>query len=63
MLSADLVAAGLKSATVPEDFAKALAMGADGIAVSNSALQAVGCIAARMCNTYNCPSGSATQKP
>ena len=38
-------------------------MGADGVAVSNSALQAVGCIAARMCNTNNCPAGIATQKP
>jgi glutamate synthase domain-containing protein 2 len=48
---------------LPEDFAKAMAMGADGVAVSNSALQAVGCIAARMCNTNNCPAGIATQKP
>jgi glutamate synthase domain-containing protein 2 len=40
-----------------------MAMGADGVAVSNSALQAVGCIAARMCNTNNCPAGIATQKP
>jgi glutamate synthase domain-containing protein 2 len=48
---------------VPEDFAKAMAMGADAIAVSNSALQAVGCVGARMCNTNNCPAGIATQKP
>ena len=27
------------------------------------ARQAVGCIAARMCNTNNCPAGIATQKP
>jgi glutamate synthase domain-containing protein 2 len=39
-----------------------MAMGADGIALSNSALQAIGCVAARMCNTNNCPSGIATQK-
>lgn len=26
-------------------------------------MQAVGCIAARMCNTNNCPVGVATQKP
>ena len=38
-------------------------MGADGVAVSNSALQAVGCVGARMCNTNNCPAGIATQKP
>ncbi len=48
---------------VAEDFVKAMAMGADAIAVSNSAMQAVGCIAARMCNSNNCPAGIATQKP
>jgi len=48
---------------MPEDFAKAMALGADAVAVSNSAMQAVGCIAARMCNTNNCPVGIATQKP
>lgn len=48
---------------VAEDFAKAMAMGADAIALSNSAMQAVGCIAARMCNSNNCPVGVATQKP
>lgn len=48
---------------VAEDFAKAIALGADAVAVSNSAMQAVGCIAARMCNSNNCPVGVATQKP
>jgi glutamate synthase domain-containing protein 2 len=48
---------------MPEDFIKAMAMGADGIALANSAIQAVGCVAARICNTNNCPSGVATQKP
>lgn len=48
---------------MPEDFAKAMAMGADAIALSNSVMQAVGCIAARMCNSNNCPVGIATQKP
>jgi glutamate synthase domain-containing protein 2 len=48
---------------VAEDFVKAKALGADAIAVSNSAMQAVGCIAARMCNSNNCPIGVATQKP
>jgi len=48
---------------VAEDFVKAIALGADAIAVSNSAMQAVGCIAARMCNSNNCPVGVATQKP
>lgn len=44
------------------DFVKALALGADAIAVANSALQAIGCIGMRACNTNNCPVGIATQK-
>lgn len=47
---------------VPADFIKAMALGADGIALSNSAMQAIGCVAARICNTNNCPTGIATQK-
>ena len=45
----------------PADFAKALALGADGIAVANSAMQAIGCIGARQCNNNTCPTGIATQ--
>jgi len=55
-----IITGGLR---VPEDFIKALALGADGIALSNSALQAIGCVAARMCHTNNCPAGIATQRP
>ena len=44
------------------DFAKALALGADAIAVSNSAMQAIGCIGMRACNSDNCPVGIATQQ-
>lgn len=55
-----VITGGLRMA---EDFVKALALGADAVAVSNSAMQAVGCIAARMCNSNNCPVGVATQKP
>ena len=47
----------------PADFIKAMALGADAIAVSNSAMQAIGCIAMRACSTNNCPVGIATQKP
>ena len=47
---------------IAEDFAKALMLGADAIAVSNSALQAIGCVGMRACNTNNCPVGIATQK-
>ena len=54
-----IITGGLR---VPIDFVKALALGADGVAISNSAIQAIGCVAARMCNTNNCPSGIATQK-
>lgn len=46
----------------PADFVKALALGADGIAIANSAMQAIGCVAARICNTNNCPAGIATQQ-
>ena len=44
------------------DFVKALAMGADAVAVSNAALQAIGCLGMRACHTNNCPVGIATQK-
>jgi len=47
---------------VPEDFAKAMMLGADAIAVSNSALQAIGCLGMRACGSNNCPVGIATQK-
>ena len=47
---------------VPADFIKALCLGADGIALSNSALQAIGCVGARICNSNLCPAGIATQK-
>ena len=54
-----IITGGLRT---PADFIKALCLGADGIAVANAALQAIGCVAARICNTNNCPSGIATQK-
>jgi glutamate synthase domain-containing protein 2/nitrite reductase/ring-hydroxylating ferredoxin subunit len=50
---------GLRTAA---DFAKAMALGADGVALSNAAIQAIGCIAMRACHTNNCPVGIATQK-
>lgn len=55
-----IITGGLRK---PEDFVKALALGADAAAVSNAAMQAVGCIAMRACHTNNCPVGIATQKP
>ena len=44
------------------DFVKALALGADAIAVSNAAIQAIGCLGMRACHTNNCPVGIATQR-
>ncbi|MEM7014475.1 MAG: glutamate synthase-related protein, partial [Verrucomicrobiota bacterium] len=55
-----IITGGLRTHT---DFIKALALGADGVAVSNSAMQAIGCVAARICNTNLCPAGIATQNP
>lgn len=55
-----IITGGLR--TVP-DFIKALALGADAIALANSAMQAIGCQAMRACHTNNCPVGIATQKP
>jgi len=55
-----VITGGLRSHT---DFVKALALGADAIAVSNAAMQAIGCLGMRACNTDNCPVGIATQKP
>ncbi len=46
----------------PADFAKALALGADAVALSNAAMQAIGCLGMRACQTNNCPVGIATQK-
>jgi glutamate synthase domain-containing protein 2 len=54
-----IITGGLR---IAEDFAKALMLGADAIAVSNSALQAIGCLGMRACGTNNCPVGIATQK-
>lgn len=55
-----IITGGLRT---PADFAKALALGADAVAVSNAALQAIGCLGMRACHTNNCPVGIATQKP
>ena len=38
-----IITGGLR---LPIDFVKALALGADGIAIANSAIQAIGCVAA-----------------
>ncbi|AGA33196.1 Glutamate synthase [NADPH] large chain [Thioalkalivibrio nitratireducens DSM 14787] len=55
-----IVTGGLRT---PADFVKALALGADGIALGNSAIHAIGCVGARICHTNRCPSGVATHDP
>ena len=55
-----VITGGLRT---PADFAKALALGADAVAISNAAIQAIGCLGMRACHTDNCPVGIATQKP
>ncbi|MFK7758528.1 MAG: glutamate synthase-related protein [Phycisphaerales bacterium] len=54
-----IVTGGLRT---PADFAKAMALGADAIGLSNAAIQAIGCLGMRACNSNNCPVGIATQK-
>ncbi|MEL6593903.1 MAG: glutamate synthase-related protein, partial [Bacteroidota bacterium] len=54
-----IITGGLR---VAEDFSKAMMLGADAVAVSNSALQAIGCLGMRACSSNNCPVGIATQK-
>ena len=53
-----IITGGLRRHT---DFAKAMALGADAVAVSNSAMQAIGCIGMRACASNACPVGIATQ--
>ncbi len=54
-----VITGGLRT---PADFAKALALGADAIALSNAAIQAIGCLGMRACNSNNCPVGIATMR-
>lgn len=42
-------------------FAKAIAMGADAVAIATSALVAIGCRQYKVCHLGNCPMGIATQ--
>ena len=48
---------------VSADFAKALAMGADAVAVASAGLIAAACQQYRICGTGACPMGVATQDP
>ncbi|MCF6175911.1 MAG: glutamate synthase-related protein [Victivallaceae bacterium] len=55
-----IITGGLR---ISADFAKALAMGADAVAIASSALLACGCQQYRICNTGKCPVGITTQDP
>ena len=54
-----IITGGLRTES---DFVKAMALGADGIAIANSAIQAIGCLGMRSCHSNNCPVGIATQR-
>jgi len=55
-----LITGGLR---ISPDFAKALALGADAVAIGTSAMMAIGCQQYRICDTDKCPMGIATQNP
>lgn len=48
---------------VSSDFAKALAMGADAVAIASAAMVAAACQQYRICGSGRCPVGVATQDP
>lgn len=54
-----IITGGLR---LSSDFAKALAMGADGVAIGTAALMAAACQQYRICHTGDCPVGVTTQK-
>ena len=60
-LDMDLIITG--GLRVSSDFAKALAMGADAIAIGSAAMMAVACQQYRVCDSGQCPVGCATQDP
>ena len=55
-----LITGGLR---VSSDFAKALALGADAIAIGTAAMMAIGCQQYRICNTGKCPVGITSHDP
>ena len=57
----DLVITG--GLRVSSDFAKAIAMGADAVAIASAGLIAAACQQYRICGSGNCPVGAATQDP
>jgi glutamate synthase domain-containing protein 2/rubredoxin len=55
-----VITGGFRSSS---DIARALAMGADAVAVASAALIAIGCQQYRICDTGRCPVGITTQDP
>jgi glutamate synthase domain-containing protein 2 len=55
-----IVTGGLR---VSSDIVKALAMGADAVALATAPLMAIGCQQYRICHSGSCPMGIATQDP
>ncbi len=55
-----IITGGLR---ISSDFAKALAMGADAVAIATTAMMALGCQQYRICDSGKCPVGIATQDP
>lgn len=53
-----IITGGLR---ISSDFAKAIAMGADAVAIGTAALMAAGCQQYRVCHSGNCPTGCTTQ--
>lgn len=55
-----IITGGLRIAS---DFAKAIALGADAVAIGTAAMMSLACHQYRMCETGECPMGVATQDP
>jgi glutamate synthase domain-containing protein 2 len=55
-----VITGGLRTSA---DFAKAIAMGADAVAIASAALMAIGCQQYKICHTGKCPMGITTQDP
>jgi glutamate synthase domain-containing protein 2/rubredoxin len=55
-----VITGGFRSSS---DIAKALAMGADAVAIASAALIAIGCQQYRICDSGRCPVGITTQDP